>query len=158
MEKKANTNRADYGVKRLLYNYNAILTVTGPVEVTFDCPFIPDEIHVDCAFAGNKNGLDADDHNIDPNIRSTVNTEANAVAGAAMYLVSVESNIPEMERLAQCNLLNTYNPVRMFDNKGRHSFKSRYKLFFNVYPDATELKKGVVLLNMSFMRTETKYD
>lgn len=154
-------NSPQSGVKQLVYNYAAVVDVGSSgasVPIELKCGFIPDEISFDMCFLGEK--ASSSDLIISP-VQKTVNTDAstqNLAYGMQMIVLYANDIIPISSGVCQCNLTNTYNPVRQYTNMSRAQFNGTFNVSAKYYSQNVSVIDGLIFLNIKFVRNRMAGD
>jgi len=150
------------GIDYERFNYVRMLDLSGPVSINdLRCPFIPDEIIVQCAFLGEIK--DADELKIPPNARINMDAYAGSIQTAfGMQLLNIRSDtlFPNQPDIIQCNLVNTFNPRKTYSNMSRREYNGTVSHTVQgfILPSNGAVQDGGAIISMEFIRKRTTVD
>lgn len=149
---------ADLGVDYLYDTWTGFVVLgANDTQIPINAKFIPDTIKVQISAVGILNG--ANDIVFNP-LRTTVNGAAGAIQAANMQLVNLTSRdlIEGAPNITQCNLMNTFNPIRVYSNMGRRNYQQTYTVRAQIVGENNNVANGGVMLSIEFSRKRTKED
>lgn len=150
------------GIDYERFNYVRMLDLSGPVSINdLRCPFIPDEIIVQCAFLGEIK--DADEIKIPLPARVTLDGYVGGFQTSfGMQLLNIRSDtlFPNQPDVIQCNLVNTFNPRKTFSNMSRREYNGTVSHTIQgfILPGNEAIQDGGAILSMEFIRKRTTVD